>query len=137
MARFGTRRVGGREVEELGDTKGGRYADVEKVRSGRPAFDIGGTRRKGRAVRHVCNRVIFDDMLARLVAPHLTRKALCRRVRGRRVRQVVNIDLLFDDLLRVQRHNRRVGIAMPDRYARPGTVVLWRRRSHPVAPLAA
>src|SRR5690242_14968613 len=87
--------------------------------------------REWRPVRHSGDRVALNDINA-VAAPNLARIAVDLVFHGRRI-DAVNIGPLTDEALRVDRLHSRVGIAMPDRHARPWTA-MRRRAPHLVAP---
>ncbi|GCC45462.1 hypothetical protein chiPu_0029887, partial [Chiloscyllium punctatum] len=79
-----------------------------------------------RAVRHVGDRVGFDQRLAVGIPPHLARMAVDIGSRHRRKRQAVQVEPLPNDRIGIARMHGAVGAAVPHRYPRPIALVLGR-----------
>jgi hypothetical protein len=101
----------------------------------RSALVVGGAGREWSTVRHVRNGVGLDDLIAGRVDPDLPGIAVNHHSSRWHPRQSVHVGPLLDDLAGVRWNHGRVGAAMPDRHARPGSVMA-RRASHQIAPRA-
>ncbi len=108
-----------REAKEFCDVIRRRNPDFEKKRSGSAALLIGIACRKRCAVRHVGDRIGFDQLIARAVNPDLAGIAIDHSLERWPCREAMDIRPLLDNFNCVGRYHCRVGIAMPDGYSRP------------------